>query len=441
MNANKLWSKNSATTSSLKRIEEFTVGKDPDFDLLLAPFDILGTKAHIKMLNSIGFLSPEDLTALLEELDVLLAQTKAGTFSIGEGIEDVHSQIEFHLTEKLGGAGKKIHTGRSRNDQVLLAIKLYLKSEVEAMADLAKRLFERLLTLAKLHENKLMPGYTHFQIGMPSSIGLWLSAFAESLSEDLEILLVAHSVVSKNPLGSGAGYGSSFPLDRDFTTKALGLSKMNINSIYAQMTRGKSEKTVAFAMSSLAATIGKLANDICLFTNQNFGFIKFPSELTTGSSIMPHKKNPDVFELIRAKCSRIQSTPGELTLLTHNLMTGYNRDYQLTKEVLFPAIVDLKDSLDLFAFMLEHLEVSEGILNDEKYEYLFTVEKINELMLSGQSFRDAYREVGNSIEEGRYHYRKDVLEHTHKGSIGNLCLEEIRFEFNGIYQKFYNETP
>lgn len=440
MNANKLWAKDSANQKYLEIIEKFTVGKDKDFDVLLAEFDIIGTKAHVKMLNKIGFLEDDELKNILCELDDMLILAKEQKLEIQDGVEDIHSQIEFNLTEKLGEAGKKIHTGRSRNDQVLLAIKLYLRSEISEIALLSKALFETLIQLSETHKKKLMPGYTHFQIGMPSSFGLWFSAFAESLSEDLEMLTTAYSVVSKNPLGSGAGYGSSFPLDRDFTTKELGLKKMNINSIYAQMTRGKSEKITAFAMSSIAATIGKLANDICLFTNQNFGFITFPSELTTGSSIMPHKKNPDVFELIRAKSSRIQARPNELILLSNNLMTGYNRDYQLTKEILFPAIKDLKDCLEIFSFMLQYIEVSEDILKAEKYDYLFSVEKINELMLSGASFRDAYRQVGNSIENGTYKYRKTELQHSHKGSIGNLCLDEITAGFNEIYQNFTDET-
>lgn len=436
----KLWAKDSANGKYLDIIENFTVGKDRDFDTLLAQYDIVGTKAHVKMLNKIGFLEAEELERILVELDEMLVLAKEQKLEIQAGVEDIHSQIEFNLIEKLGEAGKKIHTGRSRNDQVLLAVKLYLRAEIKEIAALSKDLFNLLLKLAEIHQKKLMPGYTHFQIGMPSSFGLWFSAFAESLSEDLEVLSAAFSVVSKNPLGSGAGYGSSFPLDRDFTTKQLGLEKMNVNSIYAQMTRGKSEKITAMALATIAATIGKLSNDICLFTNQNFGFLSFPSELTTGSSIMPHKKNPDVFELIRAKSSRIQSLPNEITLLTHNLMTGYNRDYQLTKEILFPGIKDLKDSLKILHFMLQHVEVSDQILEDEKYTYLFSVEKINEMMLSGASFRDAYREVGNSIENGTYSYRKTELQHTHKGSIGNLGLEEIAAEFSHIYKNFTDET-
>lgn len=436
MNKNKLWAKDVANQQYLEIIEQFTVGKDTEFDLYLAEFDLLGTKAHVKMLNKIGFLTDEELQQIVSELDRMYLLAKERKFEIRAGVEDIHSQIELELTEKIGEAGKKIHTGRSRNDQVLLAIKLYLRSEIKQMSKLIKTLFETLIDLAQQHQKKLMPGYTHFQIGMPSSFGLWFSAFAESLSEDLELLATAYSVVSKNPLGSGAGYGSSFPLDRDFTTAELGLKQMNVNAIYAQMTRGKSEKIVAMAMASVAATIGKLANDVCLFINQNFGFVSFPSELTTGSSIMPHKKNPDVFELIRGKSSRVQALPNELTLLLNNLMTGYNRDYQLTKEMLFPAIQDLKNSLQILNFMLLHIEVSENILHDTKYDYLFSVEKINELMLSGSSFRDAYREVGNSIENGTYNYRKSELSHTHKGSIGNLALDEITAQFEKVYSVF-----
>lgn len=436
MNKHKLWAKDVANQQYLEIIEQFTVGKDTEFDLYLAEFDLLGTKAHVKMLNKIGFLTDEELQQIVSELDRMYLLAKERKFEIRAGVEDIHSQIELELTEKIGEAGKKIHTGRSRNDQVLLAIKLYLRSEIKQMSKLIKTLFETLIDLAQQHQKKLMPGYTHFQIGMPSSFGLWFSAFAESLSEDLELLATAYSVVSKNPLGSGAGYGSSFPLDRDFTTAELGLKQMNVNAIYAQMTRGKSEKIVAMAMASVAATIGKLANDVCLFINQNFGFVSFPSELTTGSSIMPHKKNPDVFELIRGKSSRVQALPNELTLLLNNLMTGYNRDYQLTKEILFPAIQDLKNSLQILNFMLLHIEVSENILHDTKYDYLFSVEKINELMLSGSSFRDAYREVGNSIENGTYNYRKSELSHTHKGSIGNLALDEITAQFEKVYSIF-----
>ncbi|AYO57675.1 argininosuccinate lyase [Chryseobacterium sp. 6424] len=436
MENKKLWAKDSANQDHLEIIEKFTVGKDKDFDVLLAQYDIFGTKAHCKMLAKIGFLTDEENDLIQKELDEMYLLAKENKLFINDGVEDIHSQIEFNLTQKLGDAGKKIHTGRSRNDQVLLAIKLYLSAEIKEIAKLSKILFERLITLADTHQAILMPGYTHFQIGMPSSFGLWFSAYAESLSEDLEVLAAALSVTQKNPLGSGAGFGSSFPLDRDLTTKELNLGKMNINSVYAQMTRGKSEKITAMAMSTMAATLGKLAYDICMFSNQNYGFITFPPELTTGSSIMPHKKNPDVFELIRAKSARIQSLPNELTLLTNNLPSGYHRDFQLTKEILFPGIQDLKDCLIIFQFMLKHLLVKEDILKDEKYDYLFSVEKINELVQQGHSFREAYREVGNSIENGSYNYRNDDLKHTHKGSMGNLCLDEISDNFREIFLKF-----
>ncbi len=436
MENKKLWAKDSANLKYLEIIEKFTVGNDKDFDVLLAQYDILGTKAHCKMLTKIGFLTEKENDSIQKELDEMNVLAKQNQLLINSGVEDIHSQIEFNLTEKLGDAGKKIHTGRSRNDQVLLAIKLFLAAEIKSIAKLSKSLFERLMNLSETHKSVLMPGYTHFQIGMPSSFGLWFSAFAESLSEDLEVLAAALSVVQKNPLGSGAGFGSSFPLDRDFTTKELNLEKMNINSVYAQMTRGKSEKITAMAMSTLASTLGKLAYDICMFSNQNYGFIGFPTELTTGSSIMPHKKNPDVFELIRAKSARIQSLPNELTLLTNNLPSGYHRDFQLTKEIIFPGIQELKDCLEIFEFMLQHIEVKNDILKDEKYDYLFSVEKINELVMNGASFREAYREVGNTIENGTYHYRNDDLKHTHKGSIGNLCLEEITRNFEEVFRKF-----
>ena len=339
MGNNKLWAKDNTQNKDIAAlIEQFTVGNDRDFDVLLAKYDIMGNKAHVAMLNKIGFITNEENTAIQKELDEMYVLAKDNSLLIEDGIEDIHSQIEFNLTQKLGDSGKKIHTGRSRNDQVLLDLKLFLRTEVLEIAQLTKDFFNTLMQLSEKYKDVLMPGYTHYQIGMPSSFGLWFSAFAESLSDDLELLTAALNVVSKNPLGSGAGYGSSFPLDRDFTTKELGLKEMNINSIYAQMTRGKSEKMVGVAISSIAATISKLSNDICLFSNQNFNFFSFPTEITTGSSIMPHKKNPDVFELIRAKSSRIQAVPNELTLLMNNLFTGYNRDYQLTKEIIFPAI-------------------------------------------------------------------------------------------------------
>lgn len=436
MEFKKLWAKDNANKNFQEIIGKFTVGKDREFDTVLAKFDIMGNKAHVAMLNKIGFITDQENESIQKELDAMFELAKDDLLQIDDDVEDIHSQIEINLTQKLGDAGKKIHTGRSRNDQVLLDIKLFLRSEIEEIASLTKKLFDRFLQLANEKQHILMPGYTHYQIAMPSSFGLWFSAFAESLSEDLELLATAYSSASKNPLGSGAGYGSSFPLDRDFTTEKLGFKGLNVNSIYAQSTRGKSEKFLAFALASIAATIGKMANDICLYSNQNYGFISFPAELTTGSSIMPHKKNPDVFELIRGKASRIQATPNELTLLLNNLSTGYNREYQLTKEILFPAISDLKASLEIFEFMIGHIQINEQILDDPKYDYLFSVEKINELMLSGLGFRDAYREVGNSIENGTYEYERKNLNHTHKGSIGNLALEDIQSAFDKVFAYF-----
>lgn len=433
MEFKKLWEKEGANKDFQQIIEKFTVGKDREFDALLAKFDVLGNKAHVAMLNTIGFISDEENDAVQKELDEMLKFAENNELKIDDDVEDIHSQIEFNITQKLGEAGKKIHTGRSRNDQVAVDIKLYLRSEIEQIADLTKNLFETLIRLAEKNKHILMPGYTHYQVAMPSSFGLWFSAFAESFSEDLELLSTACSSANKNPLGSGAGYGSSFPLDRDMTTEELGFQGLNINSIYAQMTRGKTEKTLSFALASVAATLGKMANDICLYSNQNYGFLSFPSELTTGSSIMPHKKNPDVFEMIRGKSSRIQSVPNELILLMNNLSTGYNREYQLTKEILFPAIEDLKASLEIFDFMIQHIRLNEHILEDKKYDYLFSVEKINELMLSGKGFRDAYREVGNSIENGAYHYERKNLNHSHIGSIGNLGLERIKNTFYKIF--------
>lgn len=432
----KIWTKTSSDTQYIDSIDAFTVGKDIEFDALLAEYDIIGTKAHVKMLRKVGLISSEEEEALQGELDKMQIKVRQNSLTIDQGVEDIHSQIEFNLISALGDMGKKVHTGRSRNDQVLLAIKLYLRHELHEAAKLVSNLFDTLLRLADQHQTHLMPGYTHYQIAMPSSFGLYFSAFAEALSEDMEVMALALSVVSKNPLGTGAGYGSSFPLDRDFTTQELGLPLMNINAIYAQMTRGKAEKTVAIAVAALAATIGRLANDICLFTNQNFGFMSFPDAFTTGSSIMPHKKNPDVFELIRGKCSRLQAVPNEITLLMNNLMTGYNREYQLTKQIVFPALQELKNCIDILNFVIPHVEINENILKDNKYEYLFTVEKINELMLQGMNFRDAYRNVGASIENNTYRYEGEPLQHTHKGSIGNLALDEISARFNEVYSAF-----
>ncbi|GGB13876.1 argininosuccinate lyase [Puia dinghuensis] len=435
MSGNKLWSKANTSTSQL--IEAFTVGRDKDFDVLLAEYDVLGSLAHTEMLAAVGLLSREDLVLVQEGLKTILDEIRAGAFSIDKDVEDVHSQIELLLTKRIGEAGKKIHSGRSRNDQVAVDIKLYLRAQVLALKEEVSQLFDLLIDLSDRFRDKLLPGYTHLQIAMPSSFGLWFGAYAESLVDDLEVLAAAYQVANKNPLGSGAGYGSSFPLDREMTTKLLHFGGMNVNSVYAQMSRGKTEKIVAMGLASVAATLSKLAMDCCLYINQNFGFISFPPELTTGSSIMPHKKNPDVFELIRGKCNRIQSTPNELTLLINNLPSGYHRDLQLTKEILFPAIEEGKACLQMTRLMLSHIEIKDGILEDEKYKYLFSVEAVNELVNQGIPFREAYKQVGNQIDAGTFSFDyKKGLHHTHTGSIGNLGNEQIVKEMSIVLTKF-----
>ena len=421
----KLWQKENNKPSEL--IEKFTVGKDNELDLLLAEFDVLGSIAHTQMLESIGLLAKKELTAIHKELKNILNEIKSGKFKIEDGVEDIHSQIELMLTKRIGEAGKKIHSGRSRNDQVLVDIKLYIRYELQEITKQVSSLFDLLLKLSDQHKAKLLPGYTHFQIAMPSSFGLWFAAYAESLADDMELVTAAYHVTNKNPLGSGAGYGSSFPLNRKMTTELLNFDSMNHNVVYAQMTRGKTEKVTAMAMASVAATLSKLAYDVCLYMNQNFGFIKFPDNLTTGSSIMPHKKNPDVFELIRAKCNKLQALPNELTLLTNNLPSGYHRDMQLTKESLFPAIAELKSCLQMTEFMLQHIKVKDDILKDEKYKDLFSVEVVNNEVLSGVPFREAYKKVGNAIEKGNFKPSTKV-NHTHEGSIGNLCNDSIKKE-------------
>jgi argininosuccinate lyase len=435
MSGNKLWSKANTSTSQL--IEQFTVGRDKEFDVLLAEYDVLGSLAHTEMLASVGLLSKDDLAAVQEGLKTILGEIRAGSFSIEKDVEDVHSQVELMLTNRIGEAGKKIHSGRSRNDQVAVDIKLYLRAEVLAVKDEVSKLFDLLIELSERYKDKLLPGYTHLQIAMPSSFGLWFGAYAESLVDDLEVLVAAYHVANKNPLGSGAGYGSSFPLDREMTTRLLHFGAMNVNSVYAQMSRGKTEKIVAMGLAAVAATLSKLAMDCCLYINQNFGFISFPPELTTGSSIMPHKKNPDVFELIRAKCNRIQATPNELTLLINNLPSGYHRDMQLTKEVLFPALQEMKDCLQMTGVMLSNIEIKDDILKDEKYRYLFSVEAVNELVNQGVPFREAYRQVGNQIDKGQFHfdYTKG-LHHTHTGSIGNPGNDKIGDEMCKVLAKF-----
>jgi argininosuccinate lyase len=431
----KLWQKENTSTSEL--IEAFTVGRDKEFDLLLAKYDVQGSIAHVTMLGEVGLMTKEEA----EEAEAALRQIEweilSGQFAISADVEDVHSQIEFLLTERIGDTGKKIHSGRSRNDQVAVDIKLYLRAEVLAIKDEVKSLFDLLIQQSEKYKAVLLPGYTHLQIAMPSSFGLWFGAYAEGLVDDLEMLAAAYHVTNKNPLGSGAGYGSSFPLNRSRTTELLQFSTPNYNSVYAQMTRGKTEKAVAMGMSCIAATVGRLAMDCCLYLNQNFGFISFPSELTTGSSIMPHKKNPDVFELIRAKCNRIQSTPNELSLLLANLPSGYHRDLQLTKEIVFPAIEELKACLQMSRLMLSNIEVKDNIIQDEKYKYLFTVEAVNKLVNTGISFRDAYRQVGQQVERDEFsHDTSNPIQHTHEGSIGNLCNEAIGELMNTVLTKF-----
>ncbi len=431
----KLWNKESTLTS--QRIEEFTVGRDREFDILLAAYDVQGSMAHTRMLEQVGLLSREDLDLIEKELAHILEEIREGKFVIEKDVEDVHSQVELLLTRRIGEAGKKIHSGRSRNDQVAVDIKLFLRAEILQVRDRAKSLFDLLISLSEQYKDRMLPGYTHLQMAMPSSFGLWFGAYAESLTDDLEVLAAAYHITNKNPLGSGAGYGSSFPLDRSRTTRELGFETLHYNAVYAQMSRGKTEKIVASALGCVAATIGKLAMDCCLYLNQQFGFISFPSELTTGSSIMPHKKNPDVFELIRAKSNRIQSIPAELTLLTANLPSGYHRDLQLTKEILFPALSTLQDCLEMTVLMLSRVEVKQGILEDEKYKYLFSVEAVNELVNQGIPFREAYKQIGNQIEKGAFEfdYRKP-LHHTHEGSMGNLCNDRISEQMQRVLAKF-----
>jgi argininosuccinate lyase len=433
----KLWQKDNASTNEL--IEKFTVGRDKEFDLLLARYDVQGSIAHVKMLQEVGLMTKADGEQAVKGLEIILGDIDRQKFTIEEGIEDVHSQVEYLLTQRIGEAGKKIHSGRSRNDQVAVDLKLYLRAEILNIKDEVKGLFDLLIDQSEKYKNKLLPGYTHLQIAMPSSFGLWFGAYAESLADDLEMLAAAYHVANKNPLGSGAGYGSSFPLNRTLTTQLLQFASPNYNSVYAQMSRGKTEKLVAVGLSTVAATLSKLAMDACLYMNQNFGFISFPNELTTGSSIMPHKKNPDVFELIRAKCNRIQSIPNELTLLVNNLPSGYHRDLQLTKEILFPAIEELKACIQMTVLMLSHISIKENILDDDKYRYLFSVEAVNELVNKGISFRDAYRQVGNDIEKGAFNFDyKKQLHHTHEGSIGNLCNNKIVEEMEKVLGKFVN---
>ena len=418
----KIWDKG---FDANKQVEAFTVGNDRELDLRLAKHDIKGSMAHIRMLAAIGLLDADEEIVLRRELEVILSEVEKGSFQLDDDAEDIHSQVEAMLTKRLGEMGKKIHSGRSRNDQVLLDIKLYLKEEIQQIKEEMLQLFDLLQSLSERHRELLLPGYTHLQIAMPSSFGLWFGAYAETLVDDMHSLAAAWRVADQNPLGSAAGYGSSFPIDREMTTRELGFSTMAYNVIAAQMGRGKSERILAQAMANIASTLNRLAADNCLFLSGNFGFISYPSELTTGSSIMPHKKNPDVWELIRGHSNRLQSLPNEITLMTTNLQHGYHRDYQLLKEILFPAIETLHRLLQMTRFMLEHIAVNREILDDNKYDYLFTVEEVNQRVLQGIPFREAYKEVGREVEEGTFHARKEV-HHTHAGSIGNLCTEEIR---------------
>ncbi len=434
----KLWQKNIA---SLHEVETFTVGNDRDFDLLLAPFDVLGNIAHAKMLASVGLLTNEEGEQLIKELREIYKTTQPSSthrspFTIHHDIEDVHSQIEFILTQKLGDVGKKIHSARSRNDQVLVDIKLFLRSEIEQTVLSIQSFFQLLIDKSNELKDDLLPGYTHLQLAMPSSFGLWLGAYAESLVDDVTTLKAAYDVVNKNPLGSAAGYGSSFPINRTLTTQLLGFADLNYNVVYAQMGRGKSERIVASALANVADTLARLSMDACLFLNQNFGFISFPPELTTGSSIMPHKKNPDVFELIRSYCNRIKALPNEIMMMTTNLPSGYHRDLQLLKEHLFPSFQTLRNCIQMAHLMITNMEVKKDILQDEKYKYLFSVEEVNKLVLQGVPFRDAYKKIGLDIEENNFNYSTQI-HHTHEGSIGNLCNDKIEVNMQKAIDSFH----
>lgn len=433
--AQKLWEKNVQVDHE---VDLFTVGKDREMDLYLAPYDVLGSMAHITMLESIGLLTKEELQLLLKELRAIHAVAEKGEFVIEEGIEDVHSQVELMLTRQLGDMGKKIHSGRSRNDQVLLDLKLFTRAKIQQIVKSAEKLFQVLLEQSDRYKHVLMPGYTHLQIAMPSSFGLWFGAYAESLVDDLRLMEAAYRICNRNPLGSAAGYGSSFPLNRQMTTDLLGFDSLDYNVVYAQMGRGKMERTVAFAMAGIAATLSKLAFDACLFNSQNFGFIKLPDQFTTGSSIMPHKKNPDVFELTRAKCNKIQGLPTQITLICNNLPSGYFRDLQIIKEVFLPAFDELNDCLTMVTHMMREIKVNEHILDDDKYALVFSVEEVNKRVLNGVPFRDAYKQVGLEIEAGQFVPQKQV-NHTHEGSIGNLSNDKIAALMKEIMNTFQFE--
>jgi argininosuccinate lyase len=428
----KLWQKN---TASLKEVEHFTVGKDREMDMYLAAFDVLGSLAHIEMLESVGLLNSDELKELQKELKDIYSRIQKGEFKLQDDVEDIHSQVELLLTQKLGDTGKKIHSARSRNDQVLVDIKLFLRNELEELVKAIQPFFELLQSQSEQYKSHLLPGYTHLQLAMPSSFGLWFGAYAESLVDDMITLKAAYDIVNKNPLGSAAGYGSSFPINRKLTTSLLGFDDLNHNVVYAQMGRGKAERIVAQSLSNLADTLAKLSMDACLYLNQNFGFISFPAELTTGSSIMPHKKNPDVFELIRSHCNRIKALPNEIMLMTTNLPSGYHRDLQLLKEHLFPAFTTLKDCIEMAGLMLSNIEIRKDILADEKYKYLFSVEEVNKLVTGGLPFRDAYKKVGLDIESGKFSYTPSV-HHTHEGSIGDLATAAIKKQMQKVISSF-----
>ncbi|TAH03593.1 MAG: argininosuccinate lyase [Sphingobacteriales bacterium] len=428
----KLWQKNIATNNL---VETFTVGLDREMDMQLAAADVLGSLAHTQMLHSIGLLNADDLAAIQKELKNIYKEIENGSFIIEPNVEDVHSQIELLLTQRIGDAGKKIHSGRSRNDQVLVDLKLYMRVVIKEMVASTTELFDLLTNLAQQHKEKLLPGYTHLQIAMPSSFGLWFGAYAESLVDDLELMLAAYKISNKNPLGSAAGYGSSFPLNRQLTTDLLGFNSLNYNVVYAQMGRGKTERIVAQGISAIAATLNKMAMDACLFMNQNFGFIAFPDELTTGSSIMPHKKNPDVWEIMRGRTNQLQALPNQIAMLTTNLPSGYHREMQLLKETLFPAFNTILSCLDMAKLMLSNIKIKDNILDDPKYQYLFSVEEVNKQVLAGVPFREAYKQVGLAIEAGEFNGKYE-LNHTHEGSIGNLNLPEVHKMMDDVIAQF-----
>ncbi len=427
-----IWTKNVHMTAE---IEKFTIGRDREMDLYLAKYDVLGSMAHITMLESIGLLTRTELDALLRELRIIYRQAERGEFVIEEGVEDVHSQVELLLTRRLGNMGKKIHSGRSRNDQVLVDLKLFIRDQLRDIVRLTKVLFDELIQQSNRYKDVLMPGYTHLQVAMPSSFGLWFGAYAESLVDDMQYLQAAWRITNRNPLGSAAGYGSSFPLNRQMTTELLGFDSMDYNVVYAQMGRGKTERNVAFSMATLAGTVAKMAYDACLFNSQNFGFVKLPDDCTTGSSIMPHKKNPDVFELTRAKCNKLQALPQTVTLIMNNLPCGYFRDLQIIKEVFLTSFDELKDCLRMSAYIINKMQVNEHILDNPIYDPMFSVEEVNRLAREGMPFRDAYRKVGLDIEAGRFTPDKHI-HHTHEGSIGNLCNDKIQALMNQVLGEF-----